>query len=92
MSVPNLVCRFCGSDQLVRNGFGSNAKQRFKCRACGRQSREAPAPNGHTPERRAEILRAYQERSSLRGLERTFGVSRNTITAWLKKGPSNFHH
>jgi transposase-like protein len=85
------VCRFCGSDRLVRNGYASNGKQRFKCRACGRQSREAPAPNGHTPERRAEILRAYQERSSLRGLERTFGVSRNTVTAWLKKGEPNSH-
>jgi transposase len=31
------------------------------------------------------ILRAYDERSSLRGLTRTFGVSRNTVTSWLKK-------
>jgi len=30
-------------------------------------------------------LRAYDERSSLRGLTRTFGVSRNTVTSWLKK-------
>ena len=36
---------------------------------------------------RETILRAYQERSSLRGLSRTFGVSRNTVTAWLKKKP-----
>jgi IS1 family transposase len=30
-------------------------------------------------------LRAYEERSSLRALTRTFGVSRNTVTSWLKK-------
>jgi transposase-like protein len=30
-------------------------------------------------------LRAYQERSSLRGIERTFGVSRYTVAEWLKK-------
>jgi hypothetical protein len=30
-------------------------------------------------------LRAYHERSHLRGLSRTFGVSRNTVTSWLKK-------
>jgi insertion element IS1 protein InsB len=35
--------------------------------------------------RREEILLAYQERSSLRGLERTFKVSRNNVTAWIKK-------
>ncbi|MBA3439545.1 MAG: hypothetical protein H0T92_06725 [Pyrinomonadaceae bacterium] len=32
------------------------------------------------------MLRAYEERSSLRGLSRTFGVSRNTVTSWIKKG------
>jgi len=70
----------------VRNGHAANGKQRYKCRACGRQSRQSSAPNGYSEQRRSEILSAYQERSSLRGLERTFGVSRNTVTAWLKKG------
>jgi transposase-like protein len=81
-----VTCLHCGSDQLVRNGHAANGKQRYKCRACGRQSRQSPAPNGYSEQRRREILSAYQERSSLRGLERTFGVSRNTVTAWLKKG------
>ena len=41
---------------------------------------------GHySEERKAEVLRAYQERSSLRGLSRTFGITRKTITQWLKK-------
>ena len=44
-----------------------------------------PRPNGYPEEQREMILRAYQERSSLRGLTRTFGVSRNTVTSWLKK-------
>ena len=46
-----------------------------------------PSPNGYTREERKEeeILRAYQERSSLRGLRRTFGVSPTTVISWLKK-------
>jgi hypothetical protein len=40
---------------------------------------------GYTEERKEEILRAYQERSSLRGLRRTFGVSPTTVMSWLKK-------
>ena len=36
-------------------------------------------------ERKAEVLRAYQERSSLQGLSRTFGITRKTITQWFKK-------
>jgi len=31
------------------------------------------------------ILAAYHERTSIRGLRRIFGVSRNTVAAWLKK-------
>ena len=50
-----------------------NGKQRFLCKDCGRNSREDPQPNGYTKEKREQILRAYQERSSLRGLSRTFG-------------------
>ena len=39
----------------------------------------------YTPERKEEILRAYHERSSLRGIERTFGVTRQTVAKWLKE-------
>jgi len=80
-------CRHCGSTDLTRYGIAPNGKQKYLCRTCNRQSRENPAPNGYTDARKAEILRAYEERSSLRGLERTFGVSRMTVIAWLKKKP-----
>ena len=49
------------------------------------QPPKPPTQRGYTEEEREEILRAYHERSSLRGLTRTFGVSRNTVTNWLKK-------
>lgn len=34
---------------------------------------------------KAEILAAYHERGSMRAMTRIFGVSRNTVLAWLKK-------
>jgi len=80
-----LKCLHCGSDQLARIGLTQNGKQRYLCSDCGRQSRDSPQPNGYTEAEREQILRAYHERSSLRGLSRTFGVSRQTVTAWLKK-------
>ena len=86
MSVTlTLTCRHCGSPRLVKYGVASNGKQKYLCRECKRQSRDNPASAGYPPERREEILRAYQERSSLRGLERTFGVHRETVITWLKK-------
>jgi transposase-like protein len=92
MVQQTVVCRHCGSDDLMQYGIAPNGKQKYRCRACGRQSRANPGSNAYDDERKDEILRAYQERSSLRGLERTFGISRNTVTNWLKKKGLNFHH
>jgi transposase-like protein len=55
------------------------------CRDCQKRSREQPRTNAYAEAEREQILRAYDERSALRGLTRTFGVSRNTVTAWIKK-------
>jgi transposase-like protein len=84
VTVP-VHCPHCSSEALVQNGHAPNGKQKYLCRGCKRQSRENPTPHAYPEERREEILRAYEERSSLRGLERTFGVSRNTVIAWIKK-------
>lgn len=81
-----ITCRHCQSDEVVKNGVApNNGKQKYLCHACGRQSREDPSSNGYTEERKEEILRAYRERSSLRGLRRTFGVSPTTVIGWIKK-------
>jgi transposase-like protein len=81
----SIKCYHCGSEKLVKNGLAPNGKQKYKCLQCGKQSRENPSEKGYSDERREEILRAYQERSSLRGLTRTFGVSGTTVSLWLKK-------
>ena len=85
MITITLLCPHCKSDKLVRNGHAPNGKQRYICQECKRIHRENPAPRGYSEEHKEEILRAYQERSSLRRIERTFGVSRYTVVKWLKK-------
>jgi transposase-like protein len=77
-------CSHCRGTEVVRNGATADGRQRYLCRTCRRRSTADPRPNGYTDEQRELILRAYQERSSLRGVTRTFGVSRNTVTSWLK--------
>jgi len=90
MITITLRCPYCKSDALVRNGRAPNGKQKYLCRACQRQNREDPTPYAYSDKRREEILRAYEERSSLRDLERTFGVSRQTVVTWIKKKPLSF--
>ena len=92
MVTLTLHCPHCQSDALVRNGHAPSGKQLYRCRACGRQSRQNPAPHAYLEARREEILHAYQERSSLRGLTRTFGVSRTTVSSWIKKKVPNSPH
>ena len=78
-------CPHCGSGDVVKNGFAPNGKQKYLCHLCGRLSRENPTPSNYTEERKEEILRAYQERPSLRYLRRTFGVAPATVIKWSKK-------
>lgn len=85
MVTITLQCQHCQSQRLVRNGLAPDGRQRYLCRDCQQRSREQPRTLAYSEAEREQILRAYDERSSLRGLSRTFGVSRNTVTAWLKK-------
>jgi transposase-like protein len=92
MVTITILCPSCESAELVRNGPAPHGKQRYCCHTWKRYSRENPTPHAYPQERREEILRAYEERSSLRGLERTFGVSRSSVIAWLKKKPLHLSH
>ena len=91
MVTKKIICRHCGGAEITRRGLTSNGKQRYLCSDCRRYSREVPQLNGYTESEREMILRAYDERSSLRGLTRTFGVARNTVTSWLKKRGEGGH-
>ena len=81
-------CTRCHSINLVKNGRTKKGKQKFHCKDCGAYGTINPEVM-YSSERKAEIMSAYHERSSMRGIERTFGVARQTLSKWLKKKPSN---
>ena len=80
-------CTRCKSTRLKKNGTTATGKQKFYCHDCCQYGTLTPEPR-YTEERKEEILRAYQERSSLRGIERSFGVARQTVAIWIKKSPT----
>ncbi len=87
MVIQVVECNHCGSESLIRNGLTHSGKQGYKCKSCGRQSREGAQSERYSPAQQEQILRAYNERPSMRGIQRIFGVSRPTLISWLKKRP-----
>ena len=78
-------CRNCGSPKIVKNGHNAYGRQQFWCKDCSKRGVLEPK-HSYSAEQKDQILSAYtHERSSMRGIQRTFGVSRNTLTSWLKK-------
>jgi transposase-like protein len=70
---------------IIKNGRNAKGKQQYRCQACGKSG--VLNPRVPYPEAEKEkILAAYHERPSMRGIERMFGVARQTLASWLKKG------
>ena len=80
-----LPCLHCGSTNLIRFGKQRNGKQRYRCHDCRRCSLENPGSRAYSSEFKHRVLAAYHERASMRGISRIFGISRNTLSDWLKK-------
>lgn len=79
------TCRRCESTDIVRNGHNACGSAQYLCKACGHRAVLVPEVR-YPEERKAEILAAYQERPSMRGIQRVFGVSRQVLAGWLKGG------
>jgi transposase-like protein len=84
----NPRCPHCGAaGVLLRHGRAPNGKQRYRCAACGKGTRENPGSAAYDAASRERILAARRDGASLRELTRRFGVSKNTVMAWLRDEP-----
>jgi transposase-like protein len=81
-----VCCRYCGQSQkLVRHGRTSSGNPRYRCLACNKTFCQNPGTAAHPAALKEQVLAAYQERCSMRGIARIFGISRNTLARWVKK-------
>ena len=76
------TCRHCGSERLRKNGHANNGAQRARCLECGRTFILEPKGPRYDQKFKDQVLSAYQDRMSLRGIKRTFGVCYQTVMAW----------
>lgn len=80
------TCPRCSSVNLVKNGKNRYGNQQYLCKDC-RKSGVLDPKNRYSEAEKEQILAAYQERPSMRGIARVYGVSRRTLSRWLKKSP-----
>ena len=84
MTTRVVICPDCQSEHVIRFGRTTGGYPRYRCKDCKRCFSHAPE-RGHTQAFKQQVLAAYQERASMRGIARVFKVSRNTLSDWLKE-------
>jgi AcrR family transcriptional regulator len=78
-----MICPDCQSDRVAKNGR-QQGKQRYVCRGCGRQFVDQYTDRGYPLEIRQKCLDLHQAGVSFREIERSTGVSHNTVINWVK--------
>ncbi len=77
------TCRSCGSVNIIRNGTNKCGNPQYHCKDCGVYRVLTPQQR-HSAQTRERVLCSAQERVSLRGIERIFGVCRQTVVKWIR--------
>ncbi|WP_373542238.1 TetR family transcriptional regulator [Chamaesiphon sp.] len=77
-----MICGHCRSDRVAKNGH-RHGKQRYICKACGKQFADGYSQRGYPPEVKQQCLTLHQQGMSFREIERQTGVSHNTVINWV---------
>jgi AcrR family transcriptional regulator/transposase-like protein len=83
MHSNKMICPDCQSDRVAKNGK-QQGKQRYVCRGCGRQFVDRYVERGYPLQIRQKCLDLHRAGVSFREIERSTGVSHNTVINWVK--------
>ncbi len=76
-------CPNCDSPDIIKNGTDYKGSQKYHCHYCGGYG-TLDAKARYSQEETERVLKAYQERVSMRGIRRIFGVVPKTLLRWIK--------
>jgi transposase-like protein len=82
-----MECRHCESANLVKSGI-VQCKQRYKCKDCGKTTRENDARVKYPPDKKLRVLKMYLENMGIRSIERLEGVPNPLIIRWIRNSAS----
>ena len=78
-------CTKCSSTNICKNGTDYKGDQKFCCLDCNAYGTLNPTERSYPQLFKELVLRAYRERASMRGIERIFGIARQTLARWIKE-------
>ena len=76
-------CPNCDSPDIIKNGTDYKGSQKYHCHYCGAYG-TLDAKARYSEKEKEQVLKAYQERVSMRGIQRIFGVVPKTLLDWIK--------
>ncbi len=88
MATVKVKCPYCGSEEVVRYGKSSTGKQRYLCqnKECSHKTFQLEYKNNASkPGMTERIVMMVMNGSGTRDTGRVLGVSKDTVTAVLKK-------
>ena len=80
-------CPSCDSGDRVKNGQSENGTQRYHCKGCRRSFQHVYTSTAWKPGIKEQIVTHTLNSSGVRDMSRNLGISKDTVTATLKKSP-----
>ena len=83
-----IKCPYCGSDKVSKNGHSKAGKQVYNCnnKTCTRKNFiETYTNKAYQPNIREQVLKMAVNGTGTRATGRILGISKDTVTAILKK-------
>ena len=88
IKTETLRCPFCGSDKVSKNGHNKTGKQVYNCNNPECEHRnfvDEYTYKAYNPEVREQVLKMAVDCTGTRATGRILGISKDTVTAILKK-------
>ena len=84
-----IICVYCKSNDLIKNGKTANGIQRWKCNNCKRSFQLSYRYNARKQGMREKIIEMTLNSSGVRDIGRVLKISKDTVVAVLKKNAKN---
>ena len=88
-------CKHCNSTKLTLSGI-VKSKQRYRCKDCGKTSREGDKRIIHSLEKKIKVIKSYLEGVGIRSISRLENISApmviNLIRTFSKKLQEKLHN